>query len=72
MAYDTLHESALFVHYYAAAEKEESLAYFDRQLSKIDVEDITDDDRHFMREMMLIMYANPLKNKLRSILGGFE
>ncbi len=72
VAYDTLHESERFAHKYTAAEKEESLAYFDRQLSKIDVEDITDDDRHFMREMMLIMYANPLKNKLRSILGGFE
>ncbi|MDE6341519.1 MAG: acyltransferase [Muribaculaceae bacterium] len=72
VAYDTLHESERFSHKYTAAEKEESLAYFDRQLAKIDVEDITDDDRNFMREMLLIMYANPLKNKLRSILGGFE
>ena len=46
--------------------------YFSRQLAKIDIEDVTDEEREFMREMMLIMYANPLKNKLKAILGGVE
>jgi hypothetical protein len=33
------------------------------------VENITDEEHKFMEEMMLVMYSNPLKNKLRTILG---
>ncbi len=72
VAYDTLHTSTRFAHKYTEKEKDECLAYFDAQLTKIDVEDITEEERSFMKEMILIMYANPLKNKLKSILGGFE
>lgn len=72
VAYDTLHSSNRFAHKYSDREKAESLDYFDRQLAKIDVADATDEEKDYMKEMMLIMYANPLKNKLRAILGGFE
>lgn len=72
VAYDTLHETNRFAHKYTEREKEESLTYFNRQLTKIDVEEITDEEYAYMREMILIMYANPLKNKLKTILGGFE
>lgn len=72
VAYDTLHETKRFAHKYTEDEKQQCLEYFDKQLCKIDVENITDEERSFMREMILIMYANPLKNKLKSILGGFE
>ncbi|MDE6511392.1 MAG: hypothetical protein K2L00_04775 [Muribaculaceae bacterium] len=72
VAYDTLHSSGRFAHKYTEKEKEEYLAYFDTQLTKIDVDDITEEEKGFMKEMILIMYANPLKNKLKSILGGFE
>lgn len=72
VAYDTLHETQRFAHKYTQEEKIECLEYFDTQLTKIDVENTTDEERAFMREMILTMYANPLKNKLKSILGGFE
>ena len=39
-------------------------AYIDGQLAKVDEPDITPDERKFMRDMMLTMYANPLKNQL--------
>lgn len=72
VAYDTLHETQRFAHKYTQEEKTGCLEYFDTQLTKIDVENITDEERAFMREMILTMYANPLKNKLKSILGGLE
>lgn len=41
--------------------------YIETQLAKIeDVPNLTDEDMRFMREMMLTMYANPLRNKLRT------
>lgn len=72
IAYDTLHSTDRFAHKYTDEEKNECLEYFDKQLTKIDVDNVTDEERSFMREMILIMYANPLKNKLKAILGGFE
>ena len=72
VAYDTLHQSLRFAHKYTDAERRESLDYFESQLKKVDVDDITEEEMSFMREMILIMYANPLKNKLKAILGGFE
>lgn len=72
VAYDSLHESTRFAHKYTEEEKQQCLDYFERQLAKIDVEDVSEEEHSFMREMILIMYANPLKNKLKAILGGFE
>ena len=72
VAYDSLHHTERFAHKYTAEEKKEYLEYFETQLTKIDVPDITEEEHEFMKEMILIMYANPLKNKLKSILGGFE
>ncbi|MDE6277420.1 MAG: acyltransferase [Muribaculaceae bacterium] len=36
--------------------------YIAAQMAKVEVSDITADERAFMREMMLTMYANPLRN----------
>ncbi|MBD5289406.1 MAG: acyltransferase [Bacteroides sp.] len=72
VAFDLLHSKNRFAEKYTAEEKQEVEEYFSRQLAKIDIEDVTDEEREFMREMMLIMYANPLKNKLKAILGGVE
>ncbi len=72
VAFDLLHSTNRFKHKYTDEEKKEVEEYFSSQLSKIDVDDATDEERDFMHEMMLIMYANPLKNKLRAILGGVE
>lgn len=72
VAFDLLHSTRRFAGKYTEEEKQSVEEYFDNQLSKIDVTDATEEEREFMREMMLIMYANPLKNKLRAILGGVE
>ena len=39
-------------------------AYIAAQLGRVDVPDITADEREFMMHMMLAMYANPVKNQL--------
>jgi hypothetical protein len=39
-------------------------AYIEQQLAKVRVENITDEERQFLRDLMLKMYSNPLKNKL--------
>lgn len=72
VAYDTLHNTSRFSRFYTEEQKKETMDYFHGQLAKIDVEDIKEEEREFMMEMILSMYANPLKNKLKTILGGIE
>ena len=61
-----------FARKYTPEKKEEIIKYFNSQLDKVDLADVTDEERDFMWEMMLTMYSNPLRNKLRSLLGGME
>lgn len=70
IAYDLLHSTQRFSRKYSPLQKEEAIAYMETQLNKVDLSDVTPDEREFMREMMLVMYSNPLKNKLRTLLGG--
>ena len=70
IAYDILSESNRFSQMYTTGQKDKFLNYLNSQLDKIDLSDVTREEREYMQTMMLIMYANPLKNKLRSILGG--
>lgn len=72
IAFDLLHKTERFVRKYSAEKKEEIMAYFNSQLDKVDLHDITAEEREYMWEMMLTMYSNPLRNKLRSLLGGME
>lgn len=72
VAYDMLHNSTRFVKKYTEEERKLCEDYFNKQLDKVDLEDVTAEERDFMLEMMLIMYTNPLKNKLKSLLGGME
>lgn len=72
VAYDMLHRTNRFCRKYTKEQKEAAEEYFNTQLNRIDIENITEEERSFMLEMMLIMYANPLKNKLKTILGGIE
>ena len=72
VAYDVLNMTNRFASKYTEAEKLEVMNYFDRQLAKVDLDDVTGDERRFMLQMMLTMYANPLKNKLKTIFGGME
>lgn len=72
VAYDLLHSSTRFASRYTDEQRRETEDYIDSQLSKVQVENLTDEEREYMRQMMLTMYANPLKNKLKAILGGIE
>ena len=72
IAYDMLHNSQRFGRKYTEEQREATKKYFENQLNRIDIDDVTPEERAFMLEMMLIMYANPLKNKLKTILGGIE
>lgn len=72
IAYDILHNTNRFSRKYSEQQKKETEDYFNNQLNRVDVDNITVEERTYMLEMMLIMYANPLKNKLKTILGGAE
>ncbi|MDE5978604.1 MAG: acyltransferase, partial [Muribaculaceae bacterium] len=40
--------------------------YFNAQLDKVRLDDVTAEEREFMLTAMLKMYANPLRNQLKS------
>ncbi len=71
IAYDMLHSDGRAAHYadqYTPEEKQAFETYIESQLDKVSIPDttISELDRMFMREMMITMYANPLKNKLHA------
>lgn len=72
VAFDMLHASRRFDDKYSEQERKQVEEYFAAQLNKIDIEDITAKERDYLMEMMLTMYSNPLKNKLKTLLGGME
>ncbi len=67
IAYDKLNGANEFGEYYTEQEVADFDAYLDRQLEKVDLPDLTADDMDYMRQMMLTMYANPLRNKLNVV-----
>lgn len=69
IAYDMLHHTSRFHEKYTEKQKTDFELYIKEQLAKANVCDATDEEIDFMTEMMLVMYSNPLKNKLRTILG---
>lgn len=64
VAYDILNRCDRFADRYTDAERSDAEAYFDRQIAKVDVADITEEERGYMMSMLLTMYANPLINQL--------
>lgn len=72
IAFDILHDSVRFARKYTPEQKAEFEEYIQRQVARVELDDITDDEHAFLREIMLTMYANPLKNKLRAMLGNME
>lgn len=72
IAFDLLHSTTRFARFYTAEQKLEFEEYIEKQLVKTDIPDLNDEEILYMREMMLVMYSNPLKNKLKTILGGIE
>ena len=70
VAYDLLNDTSRFARKYTPERRQKVEDYFNSQLDKINLPDVTAEERAFMLEKMLVMYANPLKNKLRTILGA--
>lgn len=68
IASDMLHNVHRYSSYYSAEEAEAFGKYIEAQLDKVDIEgtQISALDRSFMKEMMLTMYSNPLKNKIHA------
>ena len=61
VAHDLLSGSSSFADHYTSAEKQQFETYIDKQLERIEMEN---KDLPFLREKMLLMYANPLTNYL--------
>ncbi|MCM1348147.1 MAG: acyltransferase [Firmicutes bacterium] len=66
VAYDKLNNTNRFESHYTPAQAQDFMEYVEGQLDKVRLDNISTLDRNFMREMMLVMYSNPLKNKLSS------
>jgi hypothetical protein len=69
IAFDILNKTQRFARKYTAEQKEQFIDYLNAQLDKVDVTDVTTEEREYMMTLMLTMYSNPLKNKLHTILG---
>jgi len=67
VAYDKLNHTDRFAGQYSEEEAYGFMEYLERQLDKVRLENVSSDDRSFMLEMMLVMYSNPLKNKLLAL-----
>lgn len=67
ISYDEVYGSKEFADRYTQADVDRFDNYIDGQLDKVEVENVSLEERAFMRNMMLNMYANPLKNKLASV-----
>ncbi len=65
IAYDEIEDKPLFVDKYTTEDVEKVNRYINSQLAKVEIEDLTPEETAFMRKMMLTMYANPLRNKLK-------
>lgn len=61
VAHDLLEGNELFASHYTPEDKQQFMAYLDKQLERIT---IPNKDVDFLRSKMLLMYANPLKNYL--------
>lgn len=64
VAYDLAFDSDMYRDRYTDEEQEKVKAYIEGQLDKVDVENVSPQERNFMRTYMYTMYANPLRNKL--------
>lgn len=64
VAYDKAFDSEMYRERYSADEARKVSDYIEGQLDKVDIPDVTTQERNFMRTYMYMMYANPLRNKL--------
>jgi hypothetical protein len=67
IAYDALYECSKFADKYTQDDIASFNSYIEAQLGKVDVDNITDDEHKYMRQMLLTMYSNPVKNQLAAL-----
>lgn len=67
IAYDKVYNTDRFKDKYTEDDIIKFNTYFEGQLRKVDIPDLTEEDYSFMREMMLKMYSNPLVNQLKAM-----
>lgn len=72
IAYDRLNNSARFIAKYTEEEAAKFADYINAQIAKIDLPNLTKEELDYLHTLMLTMYANPLINKLKALLGGVE
>lgn len=63
IAYDRVYETDRFAKNYTTEDEATFSDYINRQLDRVDLPDITDEEREYMEHLMLTMYANPVKNQ---------
>lgn len=66
IAYDILNNCDKFAGEYTDLQKAEFIGYLNNQIAQVR-EKLSDSDKAFMLEKMLVMYANPLRNKLKAL-----
>lgn len=64
IAYDEVNGTDRFAGCYSPDDVKKFDEYINRQLDRVDVENVTEEERAYMRRMILTMYANPLTNQL--------
>lgn len=72
IAYDRLNSTKRFRAKYTDEEAQKFNGYVETQISKIDLPGLTAEEVDYLRTLLLTMYANPLINKLKALLGGVE
>ena len=66
IAYDRVNHTDRFASEYTLQDVEQFDAYLNKQIDKVDLPDITPEERTFMIDAVTDMYANPLKNYLKA------
>ncbi len=64
IAYDEINDTGRFAEYYTDEDERKFDEYIDAQLDRVDAENVTPEEREYMRRMLLTMYANPLANQI--------
>lgn len=66
IAYDRVNHTDRFASEYTPQDVEQFDAYLNKQIDKVDLPDITPEERTFMIDAVTDMYATPLKNYLKA------
>lgn len=64
IAFDRVNHTSRFASLYTDEDVAKFDSYLEGQLDKVDLPDITAEERDFMRNFIMAMYSNPLRNQL--------